>query len=268
MKKLARLACVMAVLSVVLCCTIPFSSQAPPSATLTVMTYNIHIGKGIDGTLSLERIASVINQFHPDLVALQEVDRFTTRSGRVDQIAHLAQLTHLHPIYAKMLTYQGGEYGIAILSRLAVEQEFRHLYRHLPDREQRGLLGIEVEYNGQRIWFVTTHLGTMQSGEEQAQQMTELLEVCSRLRGHGIICGDFNLMPDNKAFLQMRERFRDCWLTCNTTNGYTFPANAPRRRIDYIFLQADAPLTCREALVSHSLASDHLPVIATFMVGP
>ncbi len=267
MKKTAALVFLMLALSVLLCCLVRFPSQPPPTPSLTVMTYNIHIGKGTDSVLSLERIANVINQFQPDLVALQEVDRFTARSGRVDQIARLAQLTHLRPFYAKMLTYQGGEYGIAILSRLPVQREFRHFYAPLPDREQRGLLGVEVKYNAQPLWFFTTHLGTMKSGEEQAQQVTELLEVCSRLRGHSIICGDFNVKPGHEAIEQMRRRFSDCWATCGATHGYTFPSNAPIRRIDYIFYHADAPLTCQKTLVNHSLASDHLAVIATFMVG-
>ncbi len=267
MKKTAALVFLMLALSVLLCCLIRFPSQQPPTPSLTVMTYNMHIGKGTDSVLSLERIANVINQFQPDLVALQEVDRFTARSGRVDQIARLAQLTHLRPFYAKTLTYQGGEYGIAILSRLPVQRQFRHLYAPLPDREQRGLLGVEVEYNAQPLWFFTTHLGTMRSGEEQAQQVAELLEVCSRLRGHSIICGDFNVTPDREAIDQMRQRFSDCWATCGATHGYTFPANAPIRRIDYIFYHADAPLTCQKTLVNHSLASDHLAVITTFMVG-
>ena len=97
--------------------------------------------------------------------------------------------------------------------------------------------------------------------------MVELLEVCSRLRGHSIICGDFNVTPDREAIDQMRQRFSDCWVMRGATNGYTFPANAPLRRIDYIFYHADAPLTCQKTLVNHSLASDHLAVIATFMVG-
>ncbi len=48
--------------------------------TLRVMTYNIHIGIGMDKKLDLQRIADVINRERPDLVGLQEVDR-GVRSG-------------------------------------------------------------------------------------------------------------------------------------------------------------------------------------------
>src|SRR5215213_2148229 len=49
--------------------------------TITVLTYNIHHGAGGDGKVDIGRIAEVINRVKPDLVALQEVDRKTNRTG-------------------------------------------------------------------------------------------------------------------------------------------------------------------------------------------
>src|SRR5207253_10159333 len=65
------------------------------SQTLRLMTYNIHVGVGMDKKLDLPRIASVINQQHPDLVGLQEVDRGVERTQRKDEIAELAKLTKM-----------------------------------------------------------------------------------------------------------------------------------------------------------------------------
>ncbi len=48
------------------------------------MTYNIHHGEGTDGKLDLERIAALIKQEQADIVALQEVDRSATRTGKRD----------------------------------------------------------------------------------------------------------------------------------------------------------------------------------------
>src|ERR1043166_1240431 len=50
--------------------------------TIRVMTYNIHVGVGMDKKLDLPRIAAVINKQHPDLVGLQEVDRGVERTQR------------------------------------------------------------------------------------------------------------------------------------------------------------------------------------------
>jgi endonuclease/exonuclease/phosphatase family metal-dependent hydrolase len=88
---------------------------------LTVMTYNIHHGEGMDKRIDLERIAAVIRAENPDFVALQEVDKGTTRVSGVDQLAELARLTNMHAVYGAAMPYQGGEYGDAVLSRWPVK---------------------------------------------------------------------------------------------------------------------------------------------------
>src|SRR4030095_16865826 len=70
-------------------------SDPPRAQTVRVMTYNIHVGVGMDKKLDLPRIAGVINAQHPDLVGLQEVDRGVTRTQQIDEIAELAKLTKM-----------------------------------------------------------------------------------------------------------------------------------------------------------------------------
>ena len=60
------------------------SAEPLLSQTLRVMTYNIHVGVGMDKKLDLARIAGVISAQHPDLVGLQEVDRGVTRTQGID----------------------------------------------------------------------------------------------------------------------------------------------------------------------------------------
>src|SRR5205085_9000055 len=84
---------------------------------LHVLVYNIHAGKDAKGVDSLERVAALVKETAADVVLLQEVDRNTTRSGNVDQVATLTHLTGLYGEFGKSLDYQGGDYGIAILSR-------------------------------------------------------------------------------------------------------------------------------------------------------
>src|SRR5712692_11135736 len=87
---------------------------------LRVMTYNIHVGVGMDKKLDLQRIADVINREHPDLVGLQEVDRGVKRTEGLDEIAELARMTKMEYAFAHNLDYQGGQYGVAILSRFPI----------------------------------------------------------------------------------------------------------------------------------------------------
>lgn len=75
---------------------------------LSVMSYNIHAMRGMDKELDAVRIANVINEQNPDLVALQEVDMFTERSGKMDAIALLEKETGMQGVFMRTFDYQGG----------------------------------------------------------------------------------------------------------------------------------------------------------------
>src|SRR5260221_11222671 len=128
------------------------------SETLRVMTYNIHVGVGMDKKLDLPRVAAVINAQHPDLVGLQEVDRGVTRTRRIDEIAELAKLTRMDYAFAFNLHYQGGQYGVAILSRFPIRATDHRLYQNTREAERRGMIRAEGTVHGRLVNFVTTHL--------------------------------------------------------------------------------------------------------------
>src|SRR5882672_6615404 len=103
-----------------LLCAVAHNSSPTKNRTLRVMTYNIHVGVGMDKKQDLARIAEVINHERPDLVGLQEVDRGVERTGHVDEVAELARLTGMDYAFAPNLRFQGGWYGVAVLSRLPI----------------------------------------------------------------------------------------------------------------------------------------------------
>src|SRR5258706_40384 len=126
------------------------------SATLRVMTYNIHVGVGMDKKLDLARIAAVINAQHPDLVGLQEVDHGVTRTQRIDEIAELAKLTRMDYAFAFNLRYQGGQYGVAILSRLPIMATDHRLYQNTREAERRVFIRATDRVRTNRAWIVKT----------------------------------------------------------------------------------------------------------------
>src|SRR5262245_6532465 len=131
---------------------------APVKKTLRVMTYNIHVGVGMDKKLDLQRITDVINRERPDLVGLQEVDRGVKRTEGKDEITELARLTRMDYAFGHNLDYQGGQYGVAILSRALIQKIDHQKYQNRVEAERRGMLRVEVEIEGRTINFVTTHL--------------------------------------------------------------------------------------------------------------
>src|SRR5215218_9695885 len=118
---------------------------------LSVMSYNIHVGVGMDKKLDLARIAEVIKRHRVDIVGLQEVDRGVERTGRADEIRELARLTGMDYAFAHNLDYQGGQYGVAVLSRFPILAIDHRRYANRRERERRGFIRVEVEVGGRRF---------------------------------------------------------------------------------------------------------------------
>ncbi len=226
---------------------------------LRILTYNIHAGKDATGIDNLERVASIIKEAKADVVLLQEVDRNTTRSGNVDQLAVLTRLTGMHGQFGKSLDYQGGEYGIAILSRWPMAaHEIVPLHVEPPQARAGGSHEprIALIVTTGRFRIANTHLD---ASREDTWRMQEIPQVLAALRG-AIAGGDFNSTPDSAVHQQVvRAGFHDAWDECGEGEPLTYPAIKPQKRIDYVFLNDRT--RCSEATVIDSDASDHRPVL-------
>jgi endonuclease/exonuclease/phosphatase family metal-dependent hydrolase len=229
---------------------------------IRVMTYNIHVGIGMDKKLDLPRIAAVINSQKPDLVGLQEVDRGVTRTQRIDEIAELAKLTKMNYDFAFNLHYQGGAYGVAILSRFPIRAMEHRLYQNLREAERRGFIRGEISLDGVTINFVTTHLD-YQFDDGRLFETQQLLAALKDVRGPLIVVGDFNDVPSGSAYQLMRESFTDVWTSTRSGDeGFSYPADKPAKRIDYIFARSTDGVRVKRAWIVNTLASDHVPVVA------
>jgi endonuclease/exonuclease/phosphatase family metal-dependent hydrolase len=242
---------------------------APPRAVassgkvrLRVMTYNIHVGTGMDKRLDLARIAEVIRRERPDLVALQEVDRGVERTGRVDQLRELARLTRMDYAFAHNLNYQGGQYGVAVLSRFPILSIDHRRYAHLREAERRGFIRVEVEVGGRRVSFVNTHLD-YQHADNRLFEAEQLLASLPRQDAPLIVAGDFNEEPSGTTYKLMLKDFADAWASSGADGGgLTYPSDRAVKRIDYIFHGKAAGIVSKGARVVQTLASDHLPLVA------
>ena len=252
------------VVCVLLACATAGATR-PRARTLRVMSYNVHVGIGMDKQLDLRRVAEVINRERPDLVGLQEVDVRVARTHRVDQLAELARLTGMHAAFAPNLEYQGGWYGVAVLSRFPLLKTEHRLFDHLREAERRGCLLVEVAAHGRRLSFATTHLD-YQHHDNRRFETEQLLSTLSGARSALVVAGDFNDEPTGASYKLMLARFSDAWAAAPPEAGaLTYPADKPVKRIDYVF--HTARLRARRAWVVESLASDHRAVVAEFEFG-
>src|SRR4051795_11635278 len=80
------------------------------SRTLQVLVFNVHAGKDAAGQDRLGELASLVRSTAADIVLLQEVDRGTNRSGKVDQLQSLIDNTRYQGVFGRSLDYDGGQY--------------------------------------------------------------------------------------------------------------------------------------------------------------
>ena len=144
--------------------------------SVRVMTFNIRHGRGVDNEINLPRIARVI-QDGAEVVALNEVDRRTRRSGGVDQVEELANLLDMEYALSPSIEYQGGQYGNAVLSRWPIEAAHVYVARarsrgaHVALRPHR--MGREPALLRHAPWACD---------DEQRAQLRQIAKVSRRLR--------------------------------------------------------------------------------------
>lgn len=104
---------------------------------VNILSYNVHNCIGMDKEYNYRRIANVISQTSPDIVALQELDSVTVRNKGIHALGELEKLTGMHETYAAAIPFQGGSYGIGILSR---EIPIKYKIIPMPGREEKRTL--------------------------------------------------------------------------------------------------------------------------------
>lgn len=222
-------------------------------STLTVMTFNIRHGKGMDGKLNLNRIAATIAAAAPDLVSLQEVDHLLPRSRFQRQAARLGRALGMHHAFGANLSFYLSQYGNAILSRYPI---YSHQNHHLPGAgERRGLLATYIRTTGKDICFFSTHLGL--SSAARQQQVEAIIKVMESYPGPAILAGDFNARPESQELTPLVSTYTDTAVAAGNPQP-TFPSDQPRHRIDCIFASHHWQVINSNTL--DSLASDHLPL--------
>jgi len=231
-------------------------ASAQTTDTLRILAYNTHHGEGMDGVLDLDRIGRVINSVAPDLVALQEIDRFAERTGVVDQANEYGDLTGMTPLFGDFMDYQGGHYGMALLSRFPILSSTNH---RLPDgAEPRSALAATVRMpnSGREVVFSGIHF--YRTEEERLAQAEALRDALSDEEGIVILAGDFNSLPGTPVMDLLAIDFT---VVEKEGPSFTFPADAPEREIDFVLVRpTDSFRVLEHRVLDEDVASDHRPI--------
>jgi endonuclease/exonuclease/phosphatase family metal-dependent hydrolase len=233
------------------------------------MTYNIAAGHG-----DLAQIERTIRDSGAELVALQEVDvHWSERSDFADQATLLGQHLGMHvrfaPIYqlpAQVAGKPAREYGVALLSRYPIVHFTNHHITRLSTQEAAptptpmpGFLEARVQVHGITLRVFNTHLDYRADPAVRTTQVNEMLAIIGGVHEPTLLFGDLNARPDAEELRPLINRFRDLWRE-SAEPGYTYPATAPDRRIDYILVSDHFEV--RAARVLPPQASDHRGVAA------
>lgn len=236
------------------------SPEVAAGQALTVVSYNIRHGRGMDDRVDLVRTAAVLHDLQPDIVGLQEVDRRVRRSGSVDEAATLGRSLGMEHAFGAFMPYQGGDYGLAILSRFPIT---RATPVRLPDgNEPRIALAAELRLpDGSALLVVNVHFDWVSDDAFRFAQASTLTGMLDALRMPYVLLGDFNDEPGSRTLALFESRALEVKKPAG--DRFTFSSTEPVKEIDFVFV---APAAAWRAIgarpVTERMASDHRPVVA------
>ncbi|MET9019901.1 endonuclease/exonuclease/phosphatase family protein [Actinopolymorpha sp. NPDC004070] len=234
------------------------------TGVLRIATYNIHYGAGPDNVFDLQHTAEIIAAIGPDLIGLQEVDKFfRPRSNWLDTPAELAQMLDMHVAYGPNIDLDPLEpgqprrqYGNAVLSRWPILEYSNTRLPQYTGSEPRGLLEALVNVEGTPIRFGTTHMQHTSDAEWQ-EQADAIADAVDAAGGRYFLVGDTNAVPSFPGMRTFTDRLDDVWAEVGIGEGLSA---ANTWRFDYIFMPTGNDV--RSTWLVCCDASDHLPLVA------
>ncbi|MBH3426582.1 endonuclease/exonuclease/phosphatase family protein [Pseudomonas alkylphenolica] len=197
---------------------------------------------------NLQKIGSLLGDF--DLVALQEADGGSLRSGYINQVEHLAQLGAFPYWYQQLNRNLGrfAQHSNGVLSRLKPQLLEDH---PLPGPAGRGAILVRFGEGEDALVVVMMHLAL--GSKTRALQLAYIRELIGGYR-HQVLMGDMNTHATD---LLEHSPLRDLGLIAPQVQA-TFPSWRPQRCLDHILLSPSLTLERVEVLAQP--ISDHLPV--------
>lgn len=236
-----------------------------------VLTWSIDRGRGSDGRLDLERIARVVARSGADLVALQEIDWRTARSGGADQPEAIAKAIGFEHAYAEAMPVEGGSQGEAAFCRRPFGEARRIPLAAPPD--QRPTVAVEVTVapwgdRGERIRFISARL----SPESASTRLHQVATLKSSLEGHpspAILAGNLHSLPGSGPYRLLAEGWVDAARSFGDEAAPTYPAKDPEHRADFVFLRpAERWRVVSVQVLDEPIASSHRPLLVELELLP
>lgn len=256
----------------------------------------------------LDQLVVEIKKWEPDVICLQEIDFSSSRSQHINQALYLAEKAGYpyvaeavswnanyipFPYWPISNNFGGVKSGGAILSRYPITDHevtllakpasqpwwYNVFYLH------RYFQKVTLEVGSKTFNLINLHLEAFDKKDRRGQ--VEKLVKTVETEKIDFVAGDFNMLPasatkksnfgdddnyegDPSFQIMMKshlmEVIPDEIYAQSESDYFTFPAWKPNRRLDYIFYFEGHKMMKAEILPS--ALSDHLPLKASFQIGP
>lgn len=231
---------------------------------MRIVTYNIHKARGMDGRTSIKRIGEVLSELEADIIALQEI--FAVCDAEAGQVESLAADLGLHAAFGCTRHHKARPYGNAILTRWPILSA-REMDISWANRERRGCIRTDLKTPRGILHVFNIHMGT--SYLERRHQVRNLLSsktIGEDLTGPRVLVGDFNEWVKGLATRLLSDKFESLNLELHVRKRRSYPGLLPLLHLDHIYFER--PLHVQKAELIRTrlskIASDHLPLVATF----
>jgi len=241
-----------------LCCA-PFKVGAQSgTASFRIISMNMREG-GEYASYKAQPYIDFIAKHNPDFVVMQEMDNFTTRNGNKDLLTEIAKGLGMFPYYCKSFTYQGGGFGVAVLSKYPFYAAGRAVSHPSGAREPRACGWVYVQLPDRHVVRIASVHLAVESEELRVKNLAEYnTELFKDSVTPTVFAGDFNALPDSNTLTYAMNR----WQNICGTEGFTIPSKNPTSRLDYI-MGAPKKWTCSHfEIVPEPTLSDHCFLVA------
>jgi endonuclease/exonuclease/phosphatase family metal-dependent hydrolase len=243
------------------------------SSTIRAMTYNIHSCVNMDGKVRPEKVARVIDELSPDVVALQEVDAGIPRTHHQDQAKIIGEMLGMDFRFFPVVKNGDQKYGLAILSRFPLQDlrigRLPPLYPKLKlNLQKRGVMWAILKTSSGPMHFFNTHLSLYRlERRKQSQALFGKDWLMAVPKEEPLVfCGDLNAGPLSPVYRRLSRYLMDVQKTPSRSRRSkpTFPSRRPFFRIDHMFISRHIRRLNTVVPINENsrLASDHLPLCA------
>lgn len=234
---------------------------------MKVMTFNIqHALDYQKRVIDPDLFVRAIRKHGADVCGLNEVRGAGPLEGYTDQTSEIGVPLGFHHYFGEAIKVKGSSpYGNAILSRLPMKSAETVLIPDPEDKSEAGhyetrcVVKVIVDFGSTDVCFLVCHMGLMLSERINAvETICRLIDECNLPI---ILMGDFNTLPDSPELQPIRDRMSDTTNHSAYPGAPTFPSDAPKTKIDYIYYK---DLECTNTVTIEEIYSDHLPILAQF----